>query len=455
MMPPVKLFISYRRKTWPFTHRLAEHIQKYTDWDIFVDYEGVDEADFECSILHHLRESDCFLLIISEHTFDPTRIYREEDWVRREIREALTAGRQIVLAMVEGLDLPPADDLPHDIREVRKRQGINFYPDYFDAGVVRLVRFIAKVIGAQVTLPSAHAPLQPSPAEAVTIAAPMWLRLHGFEPEMIYIPPGPFMMGSAGDDWLAYDDERPQHELDIPYGYWIGKYPVMVSEYRAFIAAGGYRKPAYWTADGWRWCDRKRVPAPNRWDDPVWTRDRLPVVGVSWYEAMAYCKWLSEATGRRVVLPSEAEWEKAARGGLELPDGHSNTAPTRRWLWGDEKPDAARCNFDKGVGHTTPVDTYGLEGGSPYGCIDMAGNAWEWTRSVWGKSGKNPDYQYPYRPNDGREDEDAPGWRVMRGGSWDYASKYTRVSCRGRSTPSDRYLNTGFRVAGFLSPPSP
>src|SRR5690606_7996748 len=97
------IFISYRRKSWPFTHRLAEELYRRLDAEIFVDFTGVDEADFEHAILRNLRESDAVLLVVSEHTFAADRIHRDNDWVRREIREALVHHKQLILVCVDGL----------------------------------------------------------------------------------------------------------------------------------------------------------------------------------------------------------------------------------------------------------------------------------------------------------------------------------------------------------------
>src|SRR5690606_17447059 len=127
-----------------------------------------------------------------------------------------------------------------------------------------------------------------------------------------------------------------------------------------------------------------------------------PVVNVTWHDALAFCQWAG------VRLPTEAEWEKAARG----TDG-------RIWPWGGNEPTDKLCNFNMNVGDTTPVGAYPA-GASPYGCLDMAGNVWEWTISLWGKDANKPDYGYPYDPNDGREAPDAPDAvrRTLRGGSW-------------------------------------
>lgn len=142
----MKIFISYRRKSSSFTLLLANKLSEQLDAEIFVDFESIDEADFETSIMKHLISSDVFLLMVTEHTF-AERIHRDSDWVRKEIRTALERKIPIVLVCENGL-FPP-HDVPNDIREIRGKQGIEFYPAYFDAAVTRLVKFLGKSVNVQ------------------------------------------------------------------------------------------------------------------------------------------------------------------------------------------------------------------------------------------------------------------------------------------------------------------
>lgn len=252
------------------------------------------------------------------------------------------------------------------------------------------------------------------PDELLCAKIPMgvWEEILGLP--MVWVPPGPFLMGSDKEkDPQAYDDELPQHELTLP-GYWIGRYPVTVAQFRAFVKASGYQLASTVSLKG---------------------PDDHPVVQVTWRDTLAFCRWLSERTGVPVTLPSEAEWEKAARG----TDG-------RIYPWGDEVPDERRCNFGNKVGRTTPVGQYspqlhpepGAGEDSPYGCADMGGNVWEWTRSLYKK--------YPYDPDDGRENLKAGALRVLHGGAFYFQARYVRCSFRYWYYPYVRSRNYGFRV---------
>jgi len=169
------------------------------------------------------------------------------------------------------------------------------------------------------------------------------------------------------------------------------------------------------------------------------------VVNITWHDAVAYCQWLSEATGKPYRLPTEAEWEKAARSS----DG-------RRYPWGNEF-DQNKCNTkEAGLGTTTPVGQYSPDGDSPYGCADMAGNVWEWTQSLWGENPYEPDFKYPYDPTDGRENLDAGNniLRVMRGGSFYNDQGTACATPRFNYFHLDTFRDYGFRVVVSAAPSS-
>lgn len=215
---------------------------------------------------------------------------------------------------------------------------------------------------------------------------------------MVFIPKGPFL----------YGDEKT--EISIDHDFFMDSNPVTNEAFAQFIKAGGYETESYWTEEGWQWRKKENIQQPKYWNDKEWNQADHPVVGVSYYEAEAYAKW----AGKR--LPTEQEWEKAARG----TDG-------RKYPWGEEF-DARRCGSSVGESRhrTTPVGSY-PEGQSPYGCQDMAGNVWEWCAS-WSDQKRK--------------------YRVLRGGSWyDYNLENFRCAHRYIDIPRIRYVNFGFRCA--------
>ncbi|MCC7116917.1 MAG: SUMF1/EgtB/PvdO family nonheme iron enzyme [Anaerolineales bacterium] len=226
-----------------------------------------------------------------------------------------------------------------------------------------------------------------------------YCELGGFERfGLLKIPAGEFLMGSSETDSRAIDDEKPQHALYLP-DYYIAKYPVTVQEYQSFVNESGYK-----TSDG-----RSLRGISNH-----------PVVNVTWKDALAFARW------HGVTLPSEAEWEKAARGtdGRIYPWGNtwqSGLANTYEY-WDESQTLWGRwLRRKKGNFSTTPVGSF-PKGNSPYGCSDMAGNVWEWTRSISKK--------YPYDANDGREDESVSARRALRGGSFNNLQRLARCASR-------------------------
>src|SRR5262245_27619074 len=177
---------------------------------------------------------------------------------------------------------------------------------------------------------------------------------------MVRVPAGPFLMGLPAIDLLAEEHEKPERIVQLS-AFWIDVYPVTNSRFARFVEAGGYGEPEWWDPVGGQWRLREKVVAPLTWQTAGWDGPDQPVAGVSWYEADAFARW----AGKR--LPTDAEWEKSARGG----DG-------RRFPWGNDWPSHARANFDGRAGRTTPVGLFPL-GVSPYGCHDMAGNVNNWT----------------------------------------------------------------------------
>ena len=281
-----------------------------------------------------------------------------------------------------------------------------------------------------------------------------------------FVPAGPFQMGEG----------KQAHTVDLP-GFWSGQFPVTNVQFDAFVEAGGYAKEAYWQAARQAGCWKDgffkggfddegragRYPIRGMFGLP-----NHPVVGVTWYEALAFTQWLNEfahqggwlEANRKISLPSEAEWEKAARGGQHVPKldaAHpypslpltgglpaltdlcliENPLKHRAFPWGEDF-DPNKANTDEsGVGATSAVGCYPA-GSSPYGIQEMSGNVWEWMRSAY--------KDYPYNPSDGRENHDEGASRVLRGGSWYSDGGFARCAARYRDLPYNRYYYIGFRV---------
>lgn len=267
-----------------------------------------------------------------------------------------------------------------------------------------------------------------------------------FEPQLVTIPAGPFLMGTPEREVDAifklmqaeYKDakrefverETPQHEVMLG-SYAISRYPITNAEFARFIEDGGYTVRDYWTDAGWAQKEKDNWTEPRYWKDDKWNDPAQPVVGVSWYEAAAFCRWLAAKSGKLYRLPTEAEWEKAARG----TDG-------RRYPWGNTW-DAARCNNKQsGPGKTTPVGQY-PEGDSPYGVSELVGQVYEWCNSRYSA--------YPYRADDGREEEAGDDVRILRGGSWNDEAGWCRCGFRGGLVPWSWYVDGGFRCVRTLS----
>ncbi|MDX2018978.1 MAG: ergothioneine biosynthesis protein EgtB [Deltaproteobacteria bacterium] len=286
---------------------------------------------------------------------------------------------------------------------------------------------ILQSLNLRTDLPYAPAFIDPSP--------PATRPPHG---ERVLVPGGPFLMGT-NDESAAYDNERPAHLVDVG-SFWIDIAPVTNDDFTQFIEDGGYRRPEFWSPEGWGWLMEEAVQAPLGWvrtDEGWWRRAfsslvpldrRRPVVHVSWYEADAYARW----AGKR--LPTEAEWEKAAAW-----DPARGTP--RRYPWGDA-PAADNANLDQRWLEPLPVGTFPA-GRSAFGCHQMLGDVWEWTAS-WFKP--YPGFKaFPYREYS--EPFFGTTHRVLRGGSFATSREVARNTFRNWDLPQRRQIFAGFRLA--------
>jgi formylglycine-generating enzyme required for sulfatase activity len=402
----VKIFISYRRADSKYVvDRIRDRlIAAYGDEAVFRDIESIplglnfsdvlDEATSTCNVM---------LVVIGPQWVGITdaqgnkRLFDPGDYTRLEVETGLRNKEILVIpVLVMNATMPGSKDIPESLGDLLFRNAISVRNDPdFNPDMQRLIQGIDRFIGV--------APLS----------------IQYFEPETIHIPAGTFGMGSHAGEGIP-THETPLHEVNLPE-YRIGKYPVTNAQFEEFIRqTGRLVTPAM----GW---DGQRVP-PDR--------ELHPVSGVTWYEALAYCQWLGEKTGRKYSLPSEAQWEKACRG------GRASSYP-----WGDEL-DPKRSN--QGCAILAPVNAYPAQ--NDFGCFDLVGNIRQWTCTLWGEKrvAPAPKYAYPWQ-DDRRNDLSANRQirRVVRGSSFKDNPGTLRCSARSGQLPEDvgfPEARHGFRV---------
>jgi formylglycine-generating enzyme required for sulfatase activity len=379
----IDLFLCYSHRDLRATRQVQESLRS-AGLSAWLD-EGLEPGapDWQDAIAEAIAQATAMVVLLSPNA-------KASPWVRREISYAQAQGKRVFPLLLEG---DQAGAVPLSLMDV---QWVDGRDRLATAVAGQLLPALLRHLGRSASLPG---PLRTPPLDI----------------EWITVVAGPFLMGSdMSKDTQADADETPQHSVHLPE-YLIASHPVTNAQYLQFVKAAGHQAPRHWT--------NGKIPAG---------KENHPVVQVTWHDACAWCVWASKLSGRSIRLPSEAEWEKASRG----TDG-------RTYPWGNEPPDAARCNFGSQVDDTTPVGNY-PGGASPYGVLDMAGNVWEWTRSVWGN--------YPY-PADGTElavrENLAAGdsaRRVLRGGSYYYPSEGVRCAYRNRDYPLNWDAYLGFRV---------
>jgi len=311
--------------------------------------------------------------------------------------------RPLLAALAEGVE--SAEERYHALRLLRDlpRWKAELLPDGTSGSEVisgltgdgdrQVTKMAAELLGLPTAASRRDGPREPTPGEE---------RRNEIDGTvLLYVPGGEYLLGA--DD--ITEDEKPVHRVVLS-PFWIAKYPVTNEQYERFLRS------------------HPEAARPQYWDDQQFNQPNQPVVGVSWEEAQAYCRWAG------VHLPSEAQWEAAARG----TDG-------RRYPWGNKKPTAEHANFGGREGSPTPVGAF-PRGAGPFGTLDQAGNVWEWCADVWDPKA--------YRERDSAN-EDPVGTRgeaavrCLRGGSWNLVAWLLAAACRRRSWASCRVRDIGFR----------
>ena len=273
------------------------------------------------------------------------------------------------------------------------------------------------------------------PAGRLALPEPTGPSLTGLE--LVEVPSGPCTVG-APSYGFAYDNERPRHRTDVR-SYLIGRTPITNGSYLTFVEGGGYERREWWSDEGWAWKEQYDITRPGGWTADGAAEWRLgaldlldprrPVVHVSWFEADAFAR----AHGAR--LPSEVEWEKAATWDQER-------GSARAYPWGEDPPAAGRANVDHLGCGPAPAGAYPA-GSSPYGCLGMLGDVWEWTASDFAAY---PGFTaYPYKEYS--EVFFGEDYKVLRGGSWATRARVSTPTFRNWDHRQRRQIFSGFRIA--------
>jgi formylglycine-generating enzyme required for sulfatase activity len=434
MNRPLRVFLCHASQDKPAVRELYKRLSAEKWIDPWLDEEKLlPGQDFDLEIYKAARDSDAIIICLSKVSV------AKEGYVNKEIRRALDAADEKPEGAIYIIPLR-LDDCSPSFERLRKLH----YADYFTPNAHEKLIKSLRLRAGSLKIETSESIAEPVSQPTLTIST-QDLDLYRF----VQIPATP----------------------EVPYSFYIGKYPVTNAQYERFLSAPDYSEAAIWRGflkfnedciqigrwhdEGWDWfqqqmtdpkkfLDKRRV-IPGYWSDPDFgiSNPENPVVCISWYEASAYCNWLmrhwnelieskanTDLRPRLIRLPLETEWVAAAGGEI----------PKERYSWDvagkattDTKEIKKRANTsESNIGHTTPVNAY-LLGLSPYGVVDMAGNVWEWQANYRNRSIKDV-------------------YLGARGGAWGSSADSARVSFRSRDLilPLNRYHDLGFRVTVFL-----
>lgn len=438
-----KIFINYRRSdSAGYAGRLYDRLVKHFGADhLFMDIDQIEPGeDFVEVLQKKLQAVQVAVVLIGKSWLDSKdetgqrRLDNPDDWVRIEIATLLERKIRVIPVLVGGAVIPRSSQLPESLILLARRQAFEISDTRFHSDVDKLIQTLEKIIPSQpAQLPpkpnldtfgssepddakhlkltdALHSPAQKLSRSAIEQSESVFVQ--DFEPQMVRIPPGTFIMGSPESEAGRSSAEGPQRKVTLAYPFEIGRYEVTFAQYDAFAK------------------DTKRK-LPH---DVGWGCGDRPVINVSWHDAQAYVKWLSDKTGKKYRLPTEAEWEYVARAGT-----------TTAYWWGEAigKNNAVcdGCGSQWDGKQTAPVGSFKP---NAFGVYDTAGNVWEWTQDCWHDD-------YTDAPIDGSAWLEKNGGdcsrRVVRGGSWDDIPQDLRSALRFRYYAVGSSSSIGFRVA--------
>lgn len=416
-----KVYLSYRRDDDPgYAHALRASLEH--ELEVMMDVADAPKAKgipWHATLERVMEDADLLLAVIGRKWEDLSAQANDaDDVVIDEIHAALEQGKRVIPVLVGNATLPGPDRLPVRVRVLPLLQPFHLRPESFRMDVTALEGEIGEVIlalasrkrPAEATLPLSLGHEPPKDGRKPWTFTPL-------DMPFVFVPEGEYWMGASpvegahSFDPLAFEDEGPPHRVRITRPLWLAQNPVTVGQFRRFVDEDG------------------RAPPPS-FETPGFDGPNLPVTQVSWEDALAFCEWMNHSLvpGWKVTLPTEAEWEWAARG----HDG-------RRYPWGNAPPD----EFGGAIFGGRPLANVGIRpgGAGPFGAHDQAGLVWEWCVDVY--------QPYPRGdPDRVREDPvvEGDGPRVIRGGSWSLGGESLRATTRRQRPANHRNVNLGFRV---------
>lgn len=395
------VFISYAREDFDKVQKLASVLES-KGWDVFWDRSIPAGQRFRTYIATKLSEAKCVVVAWSQTSIG-------SDWVLDEAEDGRE--RNVLVPVLVERVRPP-----HGFRQVQTEDlsawdGSQDYPAF-----QKLLRDIERVVGGRQPWPSLSPEQTPrlqletergqqSPFRQPGAVFRDTLKDGSQGPEMVIVPAGSFEMGDF--QGLGWDDEKPVHTVSITKNFAIGRYQITFEDYDRFARATG-----------------RELPYNNEWG-----RGGQPVINVSWNETVEYAKWLSQQTGKRYRLPTEAEWEYAARSG-----GKDET-----WAGTSQEPQLGNYAWYEGNSEGKPLPVGSMQPNG-LGLYDMSGNVWEWIQDHW-----HDDYKGAPANGVAWEDKTSDR-RVIRGGSWINIPRDLRTSTRNGFNPAHRSSNVGFRL---------
>jgi formylglycine-generating enzyme required for sulfatase activity len=439
---PVRIFISYLREDLAFFEELRSWLtplEKTGSVELFSDEKT---EGWWSEIEEKRRQSDILLVFVSAASTSRKDFFEKDLFF---LKAQIGSGRpRLVPVLVTPCNWQ--DTILADYQMIpRGLRPINQWEDS-DAAWTEVIRELqALIVEIQQSPTSPSQEPSPLETEPSTPSIP--------QPDMVFVSGGAFTMGWVKErDGEGGDDEKPAHEVTVK-DFYIGRTAVTVEQYMAFVHDTKSHYPE-WLEEGSQYHIQTGTNDHYKKLGAALQEQNHPIVGISWHDAVAYCEWLSNKTGKRYRLPTEAEWEYASRGGQESKRNSTThwTSP-KRWEYaprggqeskgylysGSNDIDEVAWYDKNSGGNTHPV---GTKKPNELGLYDMSGNVWEWCEDDWHNN-------YERAPTDGSAWVDSPraSNRVARGGSWRFGAGYCRAAIRLNNTPTHRYSDVGFRLA--------